>query len=220
MRLVGISAEDGSGIVLYVTNVPSGITSVDIWGGKRGEFPVLLDVLTPPYNVVTTDVTTEPGSIYTFVLIANNGSQALGEIVNVYAKIEGMDFELIDEIAEYMESAGLGVVGRDIYKLTFPASVNECFLVLPTGGFPPDVTQCGQETFTFSIQYRSLEGRPDVGYKKLSGAKRVLHGCGDCLSVRRGIIEATQAGPVFLGVDGKTKTNVHTLAFQFRGPKL
>ena len=219
LRLTGVSAEDGSDIVISVTNVPSGTTSIAVWGGKFGNIPALLDTLTAPFNTVTTIIPTDSGSMYVFVAIADNGSRVLSYFINVYAKIEGMDFELVDEIAEYMEAAELGVVGQDIFKLTFPSSINECFLVLPTGGLPPDVAKCGQETLMFSLQYRSLENRPDVGYKKLSEAMRVLHGFGNILSVRRGIIEATQAGPVFLGVDSKTKTNVHMLAFQFRGPK-
>ena len=219
LRLVGVSGENGLDIVLSVTNVLTGTTSIDIWGGKFGNVPVLRDTLTPPFSTVPT-VPTDSGSMYVFVAIANNGSQTLSNIVNVYTKIEGMDLELVDEIAAYMENVGLGVVGQNIFKLTYPSSINECFLVLPTGGLPPDVAECGQETFTFSLQYRSLENRPQIGYQKLSEAKRQLHGRGNCLSIRRGIIEATQAGPVFLGVDSRTKTNVHTLAFQFRGPKL
>ena len=219
LRLIGVSGEDGSDIILSVTNVLTGTTSIDIWGGKRLSIPTLLDTLTAPYGSSVTTVPTESGSVYQFVAIENNASQTMSEIISVYAKVEGMDLELVDEIAAYMEDAGLGVVGQSIFKLTFPSSINECFLVLPTGGLPPDVAKCGQETLTFSLQYRSLENRPDVGYKKLSQAKRVLHGHGDILSVRRGIIEVTQAGPVFLGVDSRTKTNVHTIAFQFRGPK-
>ena len=219
INISGVSAEDGSDIVISVTNVPSGATLVDVWGGKLGNTPVLINTLTPPYNTVVVTVPADSGSMYIFIAIANNGGPTLSNIINVYAKIEGMDFELVDEIAEYMETVGLGVVGEDIFKLTFPSSVNECFLVLPTGGLPPDVAKCGQETLTFSLQYRSLENRPEVGYKKLSEAKRILHGSGNNLSVRRGVIEATQAGPVFLGVDTGTKTNVHMLAFQFRGPK-
>ena len=219
LRLTGVSAENGSDIVVSVTNVPSGTTSINIWSARRGESLELLVIWTPPFNTQTVAMPTVSGSIYTFIADANNGSRTLSAIVNVYAKIEGMDFELVDEIAEYMEAVGLGTVGQDIFKLTFPSSINECFLVLPTGGLPPDVAKCGQETLTFSLQYRSLENRPDIGYKKLSVAKRILHGQGNVLSVWGGIIEATQAGPVFLGVDSKTKTNVHTLAFQFRGPK-
>lgn len=217
LRLSGYSSVDGSNIVLSVTNVPTGVVTISIWGSRRNAVPVLLDTLTPPFSSQTTTVPTVAGNVYSFVAITD--TSVLSVIENIYAQIEGLDNELIDEIAEYMEIVGLGTVGVDIFKLAFPSSVNEFFVVLPTGGAPPDVAACGQEILTFTIQYRSIENRPDIGYKKLSLAKRVLHGCGDCLSSRRGIIEALQAGPVFLGMDARTKINVHTLSFQFRGPK-
>lgn len=126
--------------------------------------------------------------------------------------------ELIAEVADFMQKMELGIVGKTIFMFTYPATNEEFFLLVPTGGEPPDVA-CGQETATFSLQYRSLENRPQVGYQKLLQAKRVLHGAGNKLATILGIIEAQQAEPVFLGIDGRNKKCVHTLPFRFRGPK-
>lgn len=217
-RLSGYSSDSGENIILTVGNVPLVASEVQVWGGKRGQDPVLLDTLSPPYGDEVI-VSTESGVVYSFIAISVDGSSlSLSEIVNIYAKLQELDIGIIDEVAAYMEEAGLGVVGQDIFKFTFPQTQNELYLLIPTGGLPPDVA-CGQEAASFSIQYRSLENRPQVGYHKLLRAKQVLHAAGNVLATIKGIIEAQQAEPVYLGVDGRNKMNVHTLPFRFRGPK-
>jgi len=217
----GVSNPTGSQVEITVSDIPVGTVTIEIWGGKATATPILLQTLTVPFPPFIT-VVTDPGNIYSFVGIARNagGDNDLSNFYSVYSLLAGLDTTLVEEIAEFLETAGIGTRGTDIFIITFPSTKKEGLLILPTGGTPPDVNKdCGQETITFSIQHRALENRPEIGFKKLIQVKRALHSMGDQLTTIKGIIEAQSANPVFLGVDGTNRTNVFTMPFQFRGPK-
>jgi len=45
---------------------------------------------------------------------------------------------LIDELAAYMQTKGLGTVGTSIFKIQRPPAPVVCTSLHPTGGYPPD----------------------------------------------------------------------------------
>jgi hypothetical protein len=45
---------------------------------------------------------------------------------------------LIDDVASYLQTSGLGTVGTNIFKSYLPDSVDDALVVLDTGGMMPD----------------------------------------------------------------------------------
>ncbi len=61
---------------------------------------------------------------------------------------------LIDDIASYLQTEGVGTVGTDIFKANQPANPVKCLTILPTGGLEPDVDIIGIKNPTIQILAR------------------------------------------------------------------
>ena len=224
-RLIGSSNTAGNLITISYAEIPVNAVTIKVYGHKKNAVIQVLQVTeAAPLNA--SSFATEAGFFYEIFGIAENvvgATLAVSPVINVFAQVTSLDADLVDDIAEYMEASGLGTVGTDIFTYRYPAGVQECFIVIPSGGAEPDVNKaCGQEELRFVLQYRSLENRPQIGFKKMTNAKRVLHSSGNTLTKRKGIIEAIASGPTDLGTEGRegNRVNVHSLAFRFRGTKL
>ncbi|MBU1110783.1 minor capsid protein [Patescibacteria group bacterium] len=79
---------------------------------------------------------------------------------------------LIDNIADYLASNGVGTVATNIFVGTLPDSPDTCIAVLDTGGSQPDQYIPTKEP-TFQILIRSTDY--DLGKTKLDLIRSLLH---------------------------------------------
>lgn len=224
-RIIVSSNSAGNLVTISYGEIPVNADTIKVYAHKRGAFLQVLQV-TDTLPLTITSFVSESGFIYEVFGVVQDIAGvilAVSPVVSVFAQEVSLDIDLIDDVAEYMEASGLGTVGTDIFKYRFPQTRNECFVIIPTGGAEPDVNRaCGQEELRFVLQYRSLEDRPQIGFKRLTNAKRILHSAGNTLTKRKGIIEALSSGPVDLGAEAAddNRMNVHSIAFRFRGTKV
>jgi hypothetical protein len=79
---------------------------------------------------------------------------------------------LIDDVADYLASNGVGTVATDIFVGFLPEEPNNCVAVLDTGGSTPDA-YIPTKSATFQVLVRSENY--DVGKTKLNTIRELLH---------------------------------------------
>lgn len=79
---------------------------------------------------------------------------------------------VIDDVATYLATNGVGTVGTDLFKGYLPESPNACVSVLDTGGSQPDPDIPTKEP-TFQIMIRSTNY--STGRSKLDTIRSLLH---------------------------------------------
>lgn len=78
---------------------------------------------------------------------------------------------MLDGLAAYLESVGIGTVGTDIFKTDAPATTNTCIIIYPTGGFEGE-PKLSIDNPTFQIYARSVD--PSIAYNKLAAVYSAL----------------------------------------------
>lgn len=106
---------------------------------------------------------------------------------------------MIRDIAQILQSNGIGTIGADIYLGQLPASPDNVVAVFEYGGEPPDLHA--------NIEYPGLQvmvrnKRYDAGRQKIEQARNVLHGLAETVvnGHRYLLIRANQS-PAFLQRD-------------------
>lgn len=79
---------------------------------------------------------------------------------------------LLDDVAGYLEDAGLGTVGTTIFKSYMPDAANSGLCVLDTGGIMPD-KELPTRSPTFQILVRGVTYT--AGLAKIDAVRDTLH---------------------------------------------
>lgn len=79
---------------------------------------------------------------------------------------------LLEEIATYLQTNGIGTLASDLFFSYLPADVCPCVAVIDTGGMPPDIDLPTKEP-TFQIFIRSTSY--ELGKAKLDAIRALLH---------------------------------------------
>jgi hypothetical protein len=80
---------------------------------------------------------------------------------------------LIDDVADYLEDNGIGVVASSLFVSYLPESPDTCYAIFDTGGFAPDGEIVGMSNPTFQITVRDVSF--GSGRNKLEAVKDCLH---------------------------------------------
>lgn len=81
---------------------------------------------------------------------------------------------MIADIAQHLQTNGLGTVGTDIFISYLPDTEDEAIAVLDTGGVEPDIDLTQLKSPTMQIMIRS--NTYTAGKSKLDSIRSILHG--------------------------------------------
>jgi len=115
---------------------------------------------------------------------------------------------IIDEIATYLESAGYGTKGTDIFIDSFPETATNCIVVYTTGGFPPR-TDFAHDNTTYQIMVRNYSYYN--GLTKINNIKKLLHNKCILLEKNKAYIQASSD----IAYLGKDEVNYHRFVINF-----
>lgn len=79
---------------------------------------------------------------------------------------------VIDDIAQYLATNGVGTLGVDLFKSFVPSTPDACVTVLDTGGSKPDA-DIPTKSPTFQVYIRSTDY--STGKAKLDSIRALLH---------------------------------------------
>lgn len=81
---------------------------------------------------------------------------------------------MIADIAQHLQTNGVGTVGTDIFISYLPDTEDEAIAVLDTGGVEPDIDLTQLKSPTMQIMIRS--NTYTAGKSKLDSIRSILHG--------------------------------------------
>lgn len=79
---------------------------------------------------------------------------------------------VIDDIAQYLATNGVGTLGTDLFKSFVPSTPDDCVTVLDTGGVKPDA-DIPTKSPTFQVYIRAASY--SAGRAKLDSVRALLH---------------------------------------------
>lgn len=106
---------------------------------------------------------------------------------------------LLDDIATYLQTNGVGTVGTDIFLGQLPASPDNCVALFEYAGFPPDLIWSGERP---GLQARIRNKSYSAGRTKAEQVVQKLHGLAEStLSGTRYLLVRAEQSPESLGRD-------------------
>lgn len=115
---------------------------------------------------------------------------------------------LLDDIASYLASFGVGTVGTDIYKGFMPDQPDNLVALFEYAGSPTELTMCDSPTLERpGLQVRVRNISYAAGRAKIEAIVDILHGLGNTVlgSTRYLLIRANQS-PESLGLDANNRS--------------
>ncbi|MCL5045573.1 MAG: minor capsid protein, partial [Actinobacteria bacterium] len=112
----------------------------------------------------------------------------------------------LDEIAGYLATKGIGVVGTDIFQSQLPAAPDACVALYETGGFPPEL-HAAVDHPTFQVlcrakDYAAARAKAEAVYAALHGLTETV------LGGRRYLLIAAMQTPTGIGRDDNGRAEV------------
>jgi len=106
---------------------------------------------------------------------------------------------LLDDIASYLQTNGVGTVGVDIFLGSWPVGPNNAVAIFEYAGEPPDLHWPGEYP---GLQVQVRNKSYEAGRQKIEQVKNVLHGVAETVvnNHRYLLIRANQS-PFFLERD-------------------
>lgn len=106
---------------------------------------------------------------------------------------------LLDDIANYLQTQGIGTVGTDIFRGLMPDQPDNCIALFEYAGSPPDLHWNGEYP---GLQVRVRNKSYSAGRAKIGAVVDVLHGLTEqVLGTTRYLLIRANQSPESLGRD-------------------